>query len=156
MIPQIGVRRSALLLFLALAILLTFACKNLRMSGDSMEPTLHDGQTILANTRAYNTVGPQRGDIIVFERNGVSLVARVIGLPGETVQIHDGAVYVNGEALAEPYLAPGTQTQSQTTEFTVPERGYFVMKDNRPKSRDSRDPAFGYVLRETITGRIGE
>ena len=141
---------------IVLAIVLYFGINALsarvRVDGFSMIPTLQNGEYILVNKLAYKTGQPNRGDIIVFRLPGdesQDLIKRVIGLPGDTIEVRNGQVYVNGAALAEPYL-------SQPTNSTIPARQvepgrYFVMGDNRNNSSDSR--SFGSIARSDIVGR---
>jgi signal peptidase I len=123
----------------------------------SMEPTLEIGDRVLVNKLAYRFGEPKRGDIVVFERPPNSgagsvddLIKRVIGLPGETIEAHDGAVFVNGEQLDEPWLAEGTFTPDFAA-FPVPDDHVFVLGDNRPNSEASNQ--FGPVPDELLVGR---
>ncbi|GAB4468947.1 MAG: signal peptidase I [Anaerolineae bacterium] len=120
--------------------------------GESMEPTLHSGQYLIVDRMSYRLGEPQRGDIVVFDyplNTTDDYVKRVIGLPGETVRISNGQVYVNDVALDEPYTSsetPGAQT------WIVPEGSYFVLGDNRHSSSDSR--SWGVLSREYIIGKV--
>lgn len=118
----------------------------------SMAPTLKPGDQYLINLRAYRHRPPQRGDIIVFRPRGedAPLVKRVIGLPGETVTVLQGRVYINGQLLVEPYLAEQPIAE-WPLQVVVPERAVFVLGDNRNLSEDSRD--LGPVAYEEIIGR---
>jgi signal peptidase I len=147
-----------------------------RVEGPSMEPGLHNGQYLLVNKAVYFKLnlstlskylpfidggdnperflfhGPQRGDVIVFKYPkdpSRDFIKRVIGVPGDTVSIHDGTVYVNGSALDEDYLDETTRGPLQDT--VVPEDSYFVMGDNRSNSSDSR--SWGFVPEENIIGK---
>jgi signal peptidase I len=119
----------------------------------SMEPNLHEGQRLLLSKVAYAFGEPQRGDIVIFPPPGIEskydYIKRVIGLPGDTVEVIDGTVYVNDMPLEEPYITnPGNGFMAK---ITVPEGEYFVMGDNRNNSTDSR--SFGTVPGDTIVGK---
>jgi signal peptidase I len=105
----------------------------------SMMPNLVEGQRLFVNKIAYLFHGPERGDIIVFRTsqnpNEIPLIKRVIGLPGEAIEIKSGIVYVNGSALVEPYIKDQPQYVLQS--LPVEAKNYFVLGDNRNYSRDS-------------------
>jgi signal peptidase I len=124
---------------------------------ESMEPTLEVGDRVLVNKLSYDLHDVNRGDIIVFHRPPDEppseiddLIKRVVGLPGDTIEGRGGTVYVNGTALAEPYLPEGTVTDPFAP-VQVPEDQVFVMGDNRGDSRDSR--VFGPIDQDLIVGR---
>ncbi|HLF25174.1 MAG TPA: signal peptidase I [Anaerolineae bacterium] len=121
-----------------------------KIDGTSMEPSLHDSEYVIVDKVTYLIGRPQRGDVVVFARDGdpKDYIKRVIGLPGETVQISDGHVLVNGQVLAEPYVAPANVTYSAQY---LGEDEYFVMGDNRGNSTDSRQ--FGPIQADDIIGR---
>jgi signal peptidase I len=137
----------------------TFLFQAFFIPSESMVPALQVGDRVLVNKLSDNFGGVERGDIVVFEappeaRSGdiADLVKRVVGLPGDTVEARDdGAVYVNGRRLDEPYLPSGTVT-SNLPPTKVPAGHIFVMGDNRGASRDSR--FFGPVKESTIVGRV--
>jgi signal peptidase I len=116
-----------------------------------MEPNLHTDQRLIVEKVSYKIHPPRRGDIVVIDVDGleVPLIKRVIGLPGETVEVHDNTVYINGQALHETYLSHVTQHDYGPTE--VPTDHVFVMGDNRNASNDSR--YFGSVAFEQVIGR---
>jgi signal peptidase I len=134
----------------------TFLFTTFWIPSGSMEPTLMgEGRRdrVVVNRLAYKWGDPARGDIIVFEvpegepsiqvdgQEVKDLIKRVIGLPGETVELRDGDVYIDGEKLDEPYLPDGTVTNAadpSRATFVVPEDCVFVMGDNRSASRDAR------------------
>ena len=117
----------------------------------SMEPNFHEGQRVVVNKAAYwGWVGdPQRGDVIIFKAPVAmdeDFIKRVIGLPGDTVEVKNRAVYVNGVKLSEPYEAEApTYVMAK---ITVPPDEYFVMGDNRNHSNDSHNG--WYVMRDEI------
>lgn len=137
-----------ILIFLAVH----FTVQNYQISGPSMQNTLHSGQFVLVNKLAYLFHQPERGDIIVFDEPDLpsrDLIKRIIGLPGDKIQLDGSNVWVNGQELNEPYITqkynPGAQTQ------VVPPNQYFVLGDNRPVSEDSR--YFGFVPKDYIIGK---
>jgi signal peptidase I len=122
------------------------------IEGESMSPTLHTGGRVVLNG-VYRFTSPHRGDIVVFDPPipaASPYIKRVIALPGETIEIHDGAVYIDGELLREDYLhGSGTPCRAHCA-LTVPDDAVFVMGDNRANSSDSRD--FGPVAVDSILG----
>ena len=126
--------------------------------GVSMEPGLYNGQEILINHFIYKLVSPKRGDVIVFLPNGNQnthyYVKRVVGLPGETVQIQNEALYING-VLAEEDGSYDKIADAgiAENEITLGSDEYFVLGDNRNSSEDSRSGNIGPVKRENITGK---
>lgn len=122
-----------------------------RIKGDSMLPNFHDGELLLTEKVSYRIYKPSRGDIIVFgvpERK-IDLIKRVVGIPGDTVRIEDGTVYINDQQLVEPYEIQKTQG-TQTVTLGADE--YFVLGDNRGSSSDSR--SFGSIKRTVIKGKV--
>ncbi len=129
-----------------------FLAQATRVEGQSMEPNLHNNERLIIEKISYRLHPPQRGDIIVLQlpdRNSDPLIKRVIGLPGETVEISNGQVFINGQVLDEPYLNQYTY-QGMAPEV-VPPNEVFVLGDNRGFSNDSR--AFGFVPFSDIIGR---
>ncbi|MDO8750163.1 MAG: signal peptidase I [Dehalococcoidia bacterium] len=148
-----NVRSWCLTSLAILVMLLASACGNsVQLKGDSMSPTLKDGERLTVDRSAFKSSGPQRGDIVEFDYSGGKRLSHVVGLPGETIGIKGGLVYVNGTRLDEPYVAPGAQTQSSTDSFQVPEDSYFLMSDNREHANDSR--AIGPIARSQIIGKV--
>lgn len=126
--------------------------QNFRVEGFSMEPTLHPGQYLIVDKVSYRLHDPRRLDIIVFEfprAQRRDFIKRLIGLPGETVELRGGVVYIEGRPLEEPYLQqPG---QASFGPVQVGPGEYFVLGDNRPNSSDSR--TWGMLSRQDIIGR---
>jgi signal peptidase I len=127
--------------------------------GTSMEPTLAENTSIIVNRLSYLTKGPKRFDVIVFEQEGEEHsyyhVKRVIGLPGERVQIANGLVYIDGEPLKEAVhgLAQIHLSGLATEELILDEDEYFVLGDNRNHSADSRETNVGLIHRDELIGR---
>lgn len=153
--PKSWFRELAESILPALVIVLVinvFLAQATRVEGQSMEPNLHTNERIIIEKLSYRFHDPQRGDIVVIrppQRSSVPLIKRVIGLPGDWVEIQGGAVYVNGELLDEPYL--DQQTLGMMPATLVPEESVFVLGDNRRASNDSR--SFGVVPYEDIIGK---
>ena len=165
---------ETLLLGVGAFLLLQASVQNFRVQGESMDPTLVNRQHLLVSKLAYAalpfqtalaaTVGasddgsayvfnpPERGDIVVFhlpDRQGADLVKRVVGLPGETVEMRDGRVYVDGVLLEEPYLTG--YDDSNEPPVAVPAGRYYVLGDNRAVSYDSR--SMGPIDQAQIIGK---
>jgi signal peptidase I len=136
--------------------LLSLACgDSVTALGESMEPTIVNRQRLTVDRDVYLASDPERGDIVLLkhaERQILQNAKRVIGLPGETITIEGGAVFVDGVKLEEPYLALGTTTDSEKREFKIPEDSYFVLGDNRSFSADSR--LWGPVARDWISAKV--
>ncbi|HXU24680.1 MAG TPA: signal peptidase I, partial [Tepidiformaceae bacterium] len=164
----------AILVFLAVRA----SFQNFKVDGTSMYPTLHNGQFLIVNKLVYSEIntkklssvlpfvspgkdgttpvfhGPERGDIVVLvdpRQPGTDLIKRVIGLPGETLQIVDGRVYINDHLLVEPYIK--TPWHDNKAKLTIPEGDYFVMGDNRDNSLDSRSNQVGFIPSGNIIGK---
>ena len=124
--------------------------------GQSMNPTLAGGDTVLLNELSYKLKSPARGDVIAFKVNGSnsSYIRRVIGLPGETVQIKDGAIYINDEKYEEDEsIMPIRNAGIAEKKITLNSSEYFVLSDNRDSSEDSRFENIGNVSIGQIIGR---
>jgi len=147
-------------LSLAVVLMLAFGIRNyvaepIRVSGSSMIPTLHHGEHMLVEQVSYWTRMPRRGEIIICYYPGYteSCVKRVIGLPGETVSVHDGKLHIDGEPLTEtPYW--GGWINGTMTDVTVGEREVFVVGDNRNGSKDSRNESVGCIPMSKVLGRV--
>jgi signal peptidase I len=167
---------QTLVLAALIFLLVRGVAQNFRVEGPSMEPGLHNGQYLLVNKAVYFQLdrnelgkyipfvdggddsssylfhGPQRGDVIVFrypKDPDRDFIKRVIGVPGDTVEIQDGVVFVNDVRLDEGYTNPASSSDLEPT--LVPVDNYFVLGDNRPNSSDSR--SWGFVPEENIIGK---
>lgn len=145
------------LIFAVLTSMMLF--QSVTMQESSMEPTLAVGSQYFVNKLAYKTSSPKRGDIIVFRTNGSDDAAlhvrRVIGLPGETIQIVNGRILINGEAYKEGKDFPSINNPGMAANAITLEAGeYFVLGDNRNNSEDSRYADIGKVNKKYITGKL--
>ena len=138
-------------------VIITFVGQRTRVDGRSMMNTLHDGDNLIVEKLSYRFSDPKRFDIIVFPPTGKKeyYIKRIIGLPGETVQIDEnGNMYINGELLEENYGAETIQNPGRAANpITLGDDEYFVMGDNRNNSKDSRSEEVGNVKRSQIIGR---
>lgn len=121
-----------------------------RIDGSSMNPTLYNEQYLIINNLSYLLDDPQRGEIIVFRhpRSDMNLIKRVIGIPGDEIEVRDRQVFVNGELVPEPYIQEPTIYEGA---WSIPEGQYFVLGDNRNNSNDSHN--WQYLPRDHILGK---
>lgn len=144
---------SSLIVAAAIAIIIsTMILPVLRVTGTSMNPTLKNDEVLLCNKLG----DVKQGDIIAFYYNNKVLIKRVIGLPGDVIDIAgDGKVYVNGEVLDEPYVSELAFGECDIElPYQVPESRYFVCGDNRSISIDSRSTSIGCIAEENIIGKV--
>ena len=139
-------------------LIITFVGQRTRVSGSSMETTLHNGDNLIVDKLSYRFRDPKRYDIIVFPykyEENTYYIKRIIGMPGETLQIKDGYVYIDGEQLTSDIYGNELIEDPQTAEdpVTLGEDEYFVMGDNRNHSMDSRDPSVGVLKKSDLMGR---
>jgi signal peptidase I len=145
-------------IFVAVYLIITFVGQRTAVNGDSMEPTLSNGDNLIMDKLTYHFRDPERFEVVIFPcptSPEVYYIKRVIGLPGETIQIKDGCVYIDGELLEEDVygIAQMAEAGIATEAITIGEGQYFVLGDNRPISRDSRYEDVGLIEREAIEGR---
>ena len=129
------------------------------VNGESMENTLHTGESLLVEKVSYRFNDPQRYDIIVFYPEGRDVdeyyVKRIFGLPGETIQITGNDIYINGEKIEDGFAKSGMDDPGIAAEpLTLADDEYFVLGDNRMVSLDSRDPDLGPIKAEDIAGHV--
>lgn len=151
---------QTLVIFLAIGTAIyLFIAQPHRVSGQSMFPTLENGDYILTNKIGYTFGQPQKGQIIVFKEprdESLDFIKRIIGLPGDKLKIESGKVYVNGRVIDEGYLDPTITTLpasflKEDQEVIIPEDRYIVIGDNRLASSDSRE--WGFITRDEIIGQ---
>ncbi len=146
---------------LAAILIVVFVVQRTQVDGESMEPTLYNGENLMVDKLSYRFREPKRFEVIVlqpFENDKKTLyIKRIIGLPGETIQIlEDGSIMINGEKLYEGYgkevILPQNRERAKEP-ITLGEDEYFVMGDNRNNSGDSRSVAVGNIPKSRIIGR---
>lgn len=136
--------------------IITFVGQSFVVEGSSMLPNLRDGERLLVEKITYRFRDPSHGEVVVFHHpneRSKRLIKRVIGVPGDTVTVSQGRVYVNGIPLDEEYINGPMVRWQQVGPLVVPEDHYFMLGDNRNASLDSRDPSLGFIARSQIVGR---
>ena len=144
-----------------IAAIILFFFKPIIIQQESMQPTFYSNDYVVVSKQSYSIFGDiERGDVIVFrssllDENGdqKSLIKRVIGLPGDTIEIKNGYVILNGVTIQEDYLAE-QGVSGEMEQITVDEGKVFVMGDNRAVSQDSRSPEVGQVDPDTVIGKV--
>ena len=138
-------------------LIVTFVGQRTEVSGSSMETTLSSGDQLIVDKISYRFRDPKRYDIVVFPyryEESTYYIKRIIGLPGETVQIVDGMVYINGSPLNEHYGNEVIEDPGSAAEpITLGDDEYFVLGDNRNHSQDSRASNVGLIHRDELLGR---
>lgn len=152
---------QTLVIFAAIAsAIYLFIAQPHKVSGSSMYPNFHDGDYIITDKVTYKVSEPKRGDVVVFKNpkdETQDFIKRIMGVPGDTINVKNGHVYLNGKLLEEPFLKPEVITNpgfflQEGESVTVPEGRLVVMGDNRSNSSDSRE--WGYITKEEIIGRV--
>lgn len=148
---------QVIVVILAAWLLVYFIGEKTTVIGQSMSPTLENGNNILINKCSYLISEPKRFDTIVFKPNGNKkshyYVKRIIGLPGESIQIKSGVVYVDGEPLKDKIDLSIVNSGIAEEEIQIGEGEYFVLGDNRNSSEDSRYANIGNINKEDIAGK---
>ncbi len=146
-------------ILVAVHLIVNYVGQRTRVSGDSMLNTLHDGDNLIVDKISYRFKDPERFDIIVFPyafAEDTYYIKRIIGLPGETVQIIDGYVYINEEKLDESYgreIIDSDKYGIAAKPVELGEDEYFVLGDNRNESADSRETDVGVLHRDELIGK---
>ena len=146
--------RDLIISLIVSAFIIVFIYQPVKVEGTSMMPSLSDQERIFINKFVYRFEAIDRGDVVVFRYPfdpTKSYIKRVIGVPGDRVQISFGRVYVNSHRLSEPYVPDQYEDERSMPEIVVPAGSYFVLGDHRNMSSDSRD--FGPVAREYVYGK---
>lgn len=143
---------------LAAFLIVRYGLERMTMSGNGMEPTVKDDDSILINKMSYKLHSVKRNDVVVLRQNGSEhnyyVVQRVIGLPGEKVKITNGEVYIDGKVLDEKHDFPLMKNGGLALdEITLDDDEYFVLGDNRNDCEDSRNASMGNVLKSDIVGK---
>lgn len=149
--------KTIVIAFVIAFLIKSYILRPVYVVGASMEPCLSSGQVLIMWKLDYKLGDPKRGDIVVIKKeqdtlDHKSLIKRVIALPGETVEIKNGKVYIDGKELYPDYVDVRTPANG-FVKTKVPEGMYFAMGDNRSNSRDSRDSTIGFILRDNIEGK---
>jgi signal peptidase I len=146
--PKRTLVRLACLVFTSF-VLFRFILIPIRVSGFSMVPTYRDGKVTVVNHQAYRWAKPKRGDVVAFRwpEEGVVLLKRIVGLPGERVRVIDGHAFINGQKLEEPYARAGKNARN-SPEYHLGRDEYFVVGDNRFIS------VFGPIPARYILGKV--
>lgn len=144
-----------ILVFVIILGVMQFSLQSFRVEGASMEPSFHDDQYLLVDKLSYRFRSPHRGDVIVFHNprfpDEPALIKRIIGLPGEKLEIRAGDIYINGVEVQETPDFPAVPRLDEYS-VTIPPEHYFVLGDNRSNSSGSH--IFGPVPRDNIVGKV--
>lgn len=157
---------AAVIVIIAAWLIVRFAMKKASMIGSSMEPTLYNGEDVIVNKTSYIFLSPRRGTVIAFYpeqdedeteviNDSSILIRRIVGLPGETIQIRDGKVYVDGTKLEEEYHFEDIIAAGRANDVIKLEKDeYFVLSDKRMDQDDSRNTTFTKVRKKNIIGKV--
>src|SRR5690625_1386998 len=148
--------KAIVIAFLVALLLKTYVFSTSIVEGESMDPTLSHGERIIFNKFVYHVGKPKHGDIVIIEKSPKYYVKRVIALPGETIEMREHTLYIDGEVFDQFYI--NEEARLNTGNFgphTLPEHSYFVMGDNRAVSKDSRNGqnGLGFIKDDEIIGK---
>jgi len=146
--------RDILFAFAIAIFIVIFVVQPVKVEGTSMQPQLVDQERIFVNRFIYRFTDVCRGDVVVFwypRDRSKSFIKRVLGIPGDELEIRDGTVYINGSEISEPYLKSDFRDHKSFHKVVIPPGQYFVLGDHRNSSNDSR--SWGFVDRRLIYGK---
>ena len=147
-----------ILLVIFILFLILYVVTLTQVIGPSMAPNFNNNDVVLLDKVTYRFKNIKRGDIISFNYADTKyLIKRVIGLPGESIEIKDNTIYINGMILEEPYINNIENYDFNLTDLgydKIPDNYYFVLGDNRENSQDSRDPKVGLIHKKNIIGKV--
>lgn len=143
---------ECVVIIIAVLLFRKFMFSPIRVTGDSMVPTLRDGDIMILNKIGYSIKGLNRFDIVVINNDNEKIIKRIIGLPGEHVEYSDNKLYINNKLVEEPYERKTMEdfVLEELGENKIPEDKYLVLGDNRPISKDSR--SIGLIDKKEIDG----
>ncbi len=150
--------KTVVIIVILAALIRQFVIQPFIVDGQSMEPNFDNSDYLITDKISYRLHTPSRGEVVIFhppDNPGVNYLKRIIGLPGDTVKISNGDVYVNDKKIREPYINNNEKTltpNSGEIDVTLKDQEYFVLGDNRNHSRDSRE--IGPIPKENIVSRI--
>lgn len=149
-------KTSVIVIFLALIIRL-FVIQPFIVEGQSMEPSFQNNDYLITEKISFELRAPKRGEVVIFhppDNPNINYIKRIVGLPGDKIELKEGNIYINDTIIKEPYLIAGEQTISGQKEFksTLKDEEYFLLGDNRNHSRDSRE--IGAIPKENIVSKI--
>ncbi len=157
---------AVILVILIAWLIVRFALKKVSVIGSAMENTLYNGEDVIVNKTSYLLFSPGRGAVVAFypeQKEGEEMplddssiiIRRIVGLPGETVQIKEGRIYIDGERIEEDYDFPDMlSTGRANNKIKLGEEEYFVLSDNRADMDDSRNTSFTKVKKENLIGKV--
>ena len=139
-----------LIIIIVVILIKSYIVTPILVDGDSMYPTLHNNDFMILNKLSYKTGKIRKSDIVVIDINNKRIIKRVIALPGETIEVKDNILYINGKEIKENYLAKDIET-SDIDLLEIPKNTYYVLGDNRSNSTDSR--ILGPIDKKQIMGK---
>lgn len=141
--------------FILLYLMFTYVLANIKNDDESMSDTINESAYVIVNRLAYEKHDPQRGEIIVIEKDDIRYIRRIVGMPGDTIEFKKDSsdIVINSHVLSESYVVNNTVSSSDVT-VTVPDDCYYVLGDNRDNSVDSRYWEEPFISKEDIVGKV--